>query len=195
METSFYLSSRTRMLPRLMLLISLFCSGCLVAAEAPLRKAPEFAFRLPQGGEQLLSSYRGKVVSIEFIHTTCVHCQQASQIQKRLQQTFSGEGFQAIDVAINPNADLLVENFTKDFQLNFPVGWATSEQALSFLGFPTTKLYVIPQIVVIDKVGYIRAQTTQKGDDSVLDAIRSEDSLARLVRLLVNTKGPTHKSH
>jgi thiol-disulfide isomerase/thioredoxin len=156
-----------------------------------LKKAPELLFRLSDGKEQLLSSYRGKVVSLEFIHTTCLHCQQASQIQKRLQQTYADRGFQALDVAINPNADLLVENFAKDFQLNFPVAWTTTEQALHFLGFPITKLYVVPQIVVIDRMGYIRAETTP--NDPALDAIRSEDSLTGLVRQLIDKSGRPKK--
>ena len=170
---------KRRVLPGLILLGGMLCS-----AAPALQKAPELAFRLPSGEERLLSSYRGKVVSLEFIHTTCVHCQQASQIQKRLQQTYAGQGFQAIDVAINPNADLLIENFAKDFHLNFPVGSTTVEQALRFLGFPITKLYVVPQIVVIDQRGYIRAETTP--NDPALDAIRSEDSLTSLVKQLIS---------
>ena len=163
-------------------------------AEIPLRKAPELAFRTANGQEQLLSSYRGKVVSLEFIHTTCVHCQQASQVQKRLQQTYSEEGFQAIDVAINPNADLLIGNFVKDFQLNFPVGWTTREQALTFLSFSTTKLYVIPQIVVIDRNGYIHAETTPMGEDPVLDSIRGEEALTSLVKRLLSNKGAASRA-
>jgi peroxiredoxin len=179
---------RTRALAALVVL-----NGMLCFPAAPLKKAPELALRLPDGKEQLLSSYRGKVVSLEFIHTTCPHCQQASQIQKRLQQTYADRGFQAVDVAINPNADLRVENFAKDFQLNFPVAWTTPEQALTFLGFPITKLYVVPQIVVIDRMGYIRAETTPKGDDPALDAIRSEDSLTGLVRQLIDKSGRPKK--
>lgn len=145
--------------------ILILFAGIAGAAAPPLKKAPELAFRLPAGQDRLLSSYRGKVMSLEFIHTTCMRCQQASQIQNRLQQTYAGRGFQALDAAINPNADLLVENFVKDFHLNFPVAWTTPEQALNFLGFSIVDLYVVPQIVIIDRKGYIRAQTTPKGND------------------------------
>lgn len=155
-------------------------------AQKPVRRAPELAFRSTSGQEQLLSSFRGKVVSLEFIYTTCMHCQQASQVQRKLQQTYADRGFQAIDVAINQNADLLIENFGRDFHLNFPVGWTTPDQALTFLGFPLGKLYVVPQIVVIDRAGYIRAQTTPKGDDPQADAIRSEVSLTNLIGTLIN---------
>src|SRR5579875_1251456 len=152
----------------------------------PQRKAPELAFNIPGSGQQLLSSYRGKVISLEFIYTTCVHCQHASQVQKRLQADYGSQGFQALDVAINPNADLLVENFVKDFGLNFPVGWTNADQAVAFLQFSPSDRHVIPQIVVIDRKGYIRAQTSVKGDQlQGSDAIRVEPALTNLVKSLL----------
>src|SRR5690349_12294294 len=82
------------------------------------RKAPELAFNVPGQGQKLLSQYRGKVVAIEFIFTTCPHCQAASKVMSKFQQEFGPRGFQAIDIAVNDNADLLVENFAKDYQVN-----------------------------------------------------------------------------
>ena len=41
----------------------------------------------------------------------------------KMQERYGSRGFQAIDVAIDPNADLKVENFAKDHQVKFPVGW------------------------------------------------------------------------
>jgi protein-disulfide isomerase len=48
-----------------------------VTAMAPLpRKSPEFTIVEPSGKQTLLSSYKGKVVVLEFISTSCPHCQQ-----------------------------------------------------------------------------------------------------------------------
>ena len=56
-------------------------AGCLVFADtSALRKAPELAFNIPGQGQKLLSQYRGKVVALEFILTTCPHCQAASRV-------------------------------------------------------------------------------------------------------------------
>ncbi len=63
--------------------------ACLAAVAASLtfadslesvRKAPELAFSLPAKGQQLLSQYRGKVVALSFIFTTCPHCQAESKV-------------------------------------------------------------------------------------------------------------------
>jgi hypothetical protein len=175
------------------LALAIALSSAPASGQAPSsaqRKAPELSFNVPGSGPQLLSAYHGKVISLEFIYTTCVHCQHASQTQKFMQENFGPKGFQALDIAINPNADLLVENFSKDFGLNFPVGWTTPDRAVSFLQFSPSDRYVVPQIVVIDRKGYIRAQTTVKGDDvKGADAIRMEPALSNLVKSLVDESG------
>src|SRR5205807_1023300 len=100
------------------------------------RKAPELAFTVPGEGQKLLSQYRGKVIALEFIATTCPHCQAASRMMTRYQQELGPRGFQALDVAINAldenpdpnNANAVVTKFIKDFQVGFPVGWVTRDQ-------------------------------------------------------------------
>ena len=145
-------------------LFSLSIFSCLAIsllgadADVALRKAPELAFSVPGQGQKLLSQYRGKVVAIEFIFTTCPHCQAASKIMSKYQGEFGPRGFQALDIAVNDNADLLVENFAKEYQVAFPVGWVARDQMLSFIGF-TSGRYVVPQFVLIDRKGMIHYQT------------------------------------
>jgi thiol-disulfide isomerase/thioredoxin len=140
-------------------------SGYLVAADTPpLRKAPELTFSIPSQGQKQLSDYHGKVVALEFIFTTCPHCQAASKLMTKLQDEYGARGLQVIDVAINPNADLLVENFAKDFRVNFPVGWTTAQQMQAFMGFGDNR-YVVPQLVLIDRKGYIHYQTPALSSD------------------------------
>ena len=93
--------------------------GLTATSEMIVRKSPELAFTIPGQGETLLSQYRGKVVALEFILTTCPHCQAASQMMNKMQERYGGRGFRAVDVAIDPNADLLVENFVKEDQVEF----------------------------------------------------------------------------
>jgi len=50
------------------------------------RKAPEFTIVEPSGKPTLLSSYKGKVVCVEFLYTTCPHCQAASQVFSKMQR-------------------------------------------------------------------------------------------------------------
>jgi thiol-disulfide isomerase/thioredoxin len=143
-------------------------AATVLAADAPApRKAPELAFTLPVEGAKLLSQYRGKVVAIEFIMTTCPHCQAAAKVMTKFQQEFGSRGFQALDLAINvllpgtspESASAQVSAFATTYQAGFPVGFLPQDQMLAFMGFSILDRMVVPQLVLIDRKGFIHYQT------------------------------------
>lgn len=150
------------------------------------RKAPELAFTIPGQGQKLLSQYRGKVVALEFIWTTCPHCQAWSKTMTKFQQEMGSEGFQAIDVAINDNADLLVENFSKEQGVNFPVGWTLKDQMLAFMGF-NSAYYVVPQLALIDRKGVIRYQTPERESED-WDKLMKEDVIHQHIKEMLSER-------
>jgi thiol-disulfide isomerase/thioredoxin len=163
-----------------------FISALLFAADTNTpRKAPELAFTVPGQGQKLLSQYHGKVVALEFIFTTCPHCQAASRVMTKFQQEFGSRGFQAIDVAINDNADLLIDNFIKDYQVGFPVGWTPRDQMLTFMGFSMAERFVVPQLVLIDRKGLIRYHTPPLADDAY-GKLMSEDAIRQHIEELLS---------
>jgi thiol-disulfide isomerase/thioredoxin len=163
-----------------------FVTALLFAAETNTpRKAPELAFNVPGQGQKLLSQYRGKVVALEFIFTTCPHCQAASRVMTKFQQEFGSRGFQALDIAINDNADLLVDNFVKDYQVGFPVGWTPRDQMLTFMGFSLAERFVVPQLVIIDRKGMVRYQTPPLADEAYGKLI-SEDVIRQHIEELLS---------
>ncbi len=171
-------------------LATLLASLVFSAGTADVRKAPELTYSVPGKGEQLLSQYRGKVVALEFIFTTCPHCQAASKYMTKLQSEFGNRGLQVIDVAVNPNADLLVDNFAKDFQVNFPVGWTTSEKMQSFMNF-TSQRYVVPQLVLIDRKGYIHWQTPATTEDAGWEKLMNPDTIRQHIEELLGQTNST----
>lgn len=170
-------------------LLSVVC--CAIAASLTfadalenVRKAPELSFTVPGKGPELLSQYRGKVVALSFIFTTCPHCQAESKYLTKLQSEFGSKGLQVIAVAVNPNADLLVENFAKDFQVNFPVGWTPSDQMQTFMGFSSQR-YVVPQLVLIDRKGNIHWQTPATTDDGTWEKLMNQDAIRQHIEDLL----------
>jgi thiol-disulfide isomerase/thioredoxin len=115
-----------------------------------------------------ISSLKGKVVGLLFVHTTCSHCQHASQVFTKLYQEYRSRGFEAVDVAFNPMANLYVKDFVKDFQIGYPVGFGSPDDVLKYLGFSVMERYVVPQIVWIDRQGNIRSQTQPNSSDDKL---------------------------
>lgn len=171
---------------------ALFGTSLFASDEGTVRKAPELAFSIPGQGQKLLSEYRGKVVALEFIYTTCPHCQAASRAMSKLQIEYGSRGLQVIDVAVNPNADLLVENFAKDFQTTFPVGWTSADQMTTFMGFSPGR-FVVPQLALIDRQGNIHYQTPAI-EDGNWDKLMKEDAIRTHIEELL-AQGNSSTSH
>ncbi len=167
--------------------------ACVALSVAPLlladslehlRDAPALSFSVPGKGQETLQQYRGKVVALEFIFTTCPHCQAASHFMTKLQSEYAARGLQVIDVAVNPNADLLVENFVKDNGVNFPVGWTTQAQMQQFMGFSDAR-FVVPQLVLIDRKGTIHYQTPALSNDDSWSKMMDEKAVRQHIEQLL----------
>jgi peroxiredoxin len=145
----------------------LLLASLSLSAQAPVpRKAPEFAIVEPGEKQTLLSSYKGKVVVLAFIYTTCSHCQAEVGILSKLQKELGPRGFQPLAVAFNDNAGMLVNAFVQNFHPGFPIGYASRESVVSYLKLDENVLWNVPQIVLIDQKGMIVAQSSVKsGDD------------------------------
>jgi len=161
-----------RIAPATALLAALFTSGLAVQAAAPVpRPTKEFTIVMPSGKQTLLSSYRGKVVMLAAMFTTCPHCQRLSKIITTLQGELGPRGFQALGVAFNDEVNTpnnasnaqVTAQFVSQFQIGFPVGYAPRESVLSYLGISEVESWAVPQVVIIDRKGVIRAQSASRG--------------------------------
>jgi len=166
--------------------LSLFAADA-VSSSTP-RPAPELTFTIPGKGPQQLSQYRGKVVALAFMSTTCPHCQAKSKELTKLQEDLGARGLQVIGVATNANADLLVENFVKDFKIGFPVGFMSSEHVVTFMNFSPTDRWVVPQIALIDRKGVIHYQTTAT-ETPEWDKLMAPEALRAHIEELLNMGG------
>jgi len=168
-----------------------FCANAWTVPTLP-RKAPEFTIVETDGMKDtkttLLSSYRGKVVVLAFVHTTCPHCQAFSQELMKLHAELGPKGFQPIDVAWNDHAKLLVPGFVSSLRLDFPVGYVDGvgymseyEPVMHFMGFSIMDRPVVPLLVVIDKKGIIRAQSPPEGDPNLQDEAKLRELIVSLL--------------
>ncbi len=181
---------------RTALLSLLIAPLVLIAQQSSARKAPELAFHVPGHGEELLSQFRGKVIVLEFIETTCPHCQASTKVMTRLQNEYGSRGFQVLQVSVNAlqvgggspqGADQVVSDFARQFGVNFPVGWISMSEMQAFMGWAGGR-FVVPQLLLIDRRGYIRLQTPQLGGGDY-EQIVNEQSLQQHIKELLGTAG------
>lgn len=129
------------------------------AAQQVPRKAPDWAISTVNGEPITLSQYKGKVVLLAFILTTCPHCQKTVGYLAKDQQTYGPRGFQVLASAIDQGVPGVIPPFVKQFQLPFPVGYNTDGDAmLRLMGYDRSHLPLMPILLFIDRQGMIREQ-------------------------------------
>jgi thiol-disulfide isomerase/thioredoxin len=144
------------------------------------------AFPTTDGGVVETWKHLGKVVCLEFILTTCPHCQETSRILQRMQDTYGPRGFEVFAVATNPMSHMLIPDFKKEFMVRFPVAYSPSERANEYLQHPSIQIMYMPQLVFIDRKGYIQRQVP--GGDSFFNKPDQEKNIRAQIEKLLASK-------
>src|SRR5665213_207525 len=154
------------------------------------RKSPEFTITEPSGKPMLLSSLRGKVVVMPFMFTTCPHCQRFAQDLTQLEKEFGPRGVVFMGTVFNDTNAAMAAQFVKEFNVGFPVGYATRDQVVSYLGLSVLDRWVVPQVAIIDRKGNIVAQSAATGSPE----LQETGSLRTLLDKVVKLNGTTGRA-
>jgi len=163
------------------------------SAEIP-RPAPDFAIQLANGKQMKVSDYRGKVLGLTFILTTCPHCQHTTQLWDNIYPDLAPKGLEVVEAALNDNPD--IPAFVSQFKVPFTVGKAGVLPTLDFMQWPKDKRPLVPFLVFIDRKGMIRAQYTGV-DEAFFDANQEQHMRDEVTKLLIEGGGkakPAHKT-
>src|SRR5712671_2754336 len=101
----------------------LACSAALAADTA--RPSPAFTITRTGAAPLTLSQYRGKVVALAFIYTSCSHCQQLTTELNLIAREYQPRGVQILECAFNGDAIPTMPEFLQRFEPSFPVGYST----------------------------------------------------------------------
>lgn len=160
----------------------------LAAQEPKLpRKAMPLEIVMPDGTKLSTSKYAGKVCAVEFLFTTCSHCQEASRHLSALNREFGPKGFQPIGAAFNEGAMMLVPAFVKDYNVNYPVGVVSREKVLEYLSYSTMIRLTVPLVAFIDRKGNLRYQSNPMGTE----VLHSEQRMRQIVEELLKEPAGT----
>jgi cytochrome c biogenesis protein CcmG, thiol:disulfide interchange protein DsbE len=119
--------------------------GGVRSAAAQHALAPDFSLPNLTGQQVTLSSYRGKVVLLDFWATWCGPCKEEIPHLVDLQNWYGSEGLQIIGVSMDDSPGP-VREFSQQFKMNYPVVMGnakTGELYGGILGLPIT--FVIGQ--------------------------------------------------
>ena len=160
----------------------MLCSAPPRYAAGPIpRPAPQLEIT-DAAGKHMLSNYKGKVVVVQFLLTTCPHCQAFSQLLTKLENEYGPKGFQAIGAAVNEATPEMAKDYAAHYAPNFPVGPLNHDLVYSFMGFSVMERPGFPQIAVIDRKGQIREQTST---EMIAQPLQNEQHLRGLIEKLL----------
>jgi peroxiredoxin len=165
----------------------------LWAAQIP-RQSPDFTIQLTNGKQIKVSDYRGKVLGLTFILTTCPHCQKTTQLWDNIYPDLAPKGLAVVEAALNENPN--IASFVSQFKVPFPVGTAEVLPALDYIQWPKDKRPLVPFLVFIDRSGVIRAQYTGV-DEAFFDNQQEQHMRDESEKLLNEGAGkakPAHKT-
>ena len=115
----------------------------------------ELALKDLFGAEQRLSSYKGRIVILNFWATYCVPCRKEMPDLARVQNEYAALGVQVIGAAADPLTDQAkVRQFIKDTKVNFPVWLGASADDMKRFGLGSA----LPGTVIIGRDGKVIAQ-------------------------------------
>lgn len=185
------------LMPKLIALILISALATWAQLEPPAavpHKSPDFFISNPSdpsGKVAQLSSLKGKVVVLAFLFIQSDHCLKVARTLNKLNSELGPRGFQAFGIVfdppkIQPSNGNLVQPWVNYFKFTLPVGFATKEQVDTYLGRTGKDLLAIPQIVVIDRAGMIRAASGTRVDPTLED----ENSLRTLLDSLLKESPP-----
>ncbi len=129
----------------------LLCALALSAAD-PVRRAPGFCLIDTTGQWQDLADYRGKVVVLEFMQTTCPHCAALVPVLTGLRQKY-GDKLAVLSVALSPDTPQAMSQFASGHKLSYPLMLDMGQVAVSYVRAGSINF---PSVYLIDGAGMIR---------------------------------------
>lgn len=141
---------------------------------APTQQLPAPDFTLPQldGHDLRLSSYRGKVVLLDFWATWCDPCREEIPHFVDLQQRYGDRGLQIIGVSMDDSPDP-VRPFYQQFHMNYPVVMGTAQTGAMYggiLGLPIAFLITRDGHIYTKHIGATPAEVFEKEIKSLLES-------------------------
>jgi len=162
--------------------IALAATFLVSGAQVP-RPATDLAWVSSDGQKLQLSNYKGKVLVLEILSTTCPHCQFTARELSKLQSEFGSKGLQVLGMAINEDAN--TTEFVRQNQVTFPVGRGQRDAALGFLQHSVMSPLYFPGLVFVDRNGVIQGQYS--GSDPFLSEAEQPKNLRATIQKLLSS--------
>jgi peroxiredoxin len=136
--------------------LALCASTAFAAGELSNRQAPGFALPDVQFKTHDLNDYKGKVVIVNIMRTTCPHCTAFSKILDAAEKKYAGQ-VKILGIVNPPDSQDAVKRYLLTNNLSTTLLFDCGQMAASYLKVtPQNPSFEVPHFFVIDQKGAIR---------------------------------------
>ena len=141
-------------------LIWVFAAGAALlfaAGDLSNRRAPGFALPDPQYTRFYdLQDYRGKVLLIDFMSTTCPHCMLLTTTLEKVKEKY-GDKVAILGVVLPPDNADTVAKYMSTHRVTVPIVCDQGQMTISYFNAKPGQSHIdVPHLFIIDKQGMIR---------------------------------------
>jgi peroxiredoxin len=133
-------------------ILMFLCATALIFAQRAPQRAPGFCLVDTTGEWRDLYDYRGKVVVIEFMQTSCPHCAAFVPKLSAIAQKYAGK-VQVLSIALPPDNPKTMADFVNGHQITYPLLLDMGQVAGSYVRVPNLRF---PHLYLVDADGMIR---------------------------------------
>jgi thiol-disulfide isomerase/thioredoxin len=147
----------------------LVATSLLVSGDLSNRRAPGFALPDPEYQHFYdLQDYRGKVLLIDIMSTTCPHCLLLSTTLEKVKEKY-GDKVQVLSVVLPPDNQETVSKFRAVNKITVPIICDMGQMTISYLNArPGMSKIDVPHLFIIDKSGMIRNDFSYNDQDKAV---------------------------
>ncbi len=148
----------------LRLILALTCLLVSVQGASTPRPLADISVPVAEGKKIRLSQYRGKVMVVALISTTCEHCISSMDLLSKLQKEYGPRGFQAFGIGADDVAAKMIGPLARIRQYGFPLGYLDHNTTMQLCDFKADDHPFVPIYMFVDKKGTVRFQYAGKDD-------------------------------
>lgn len=171
-----------------LLLAASSLSVVFAAGELSGRRAPSFALPDLNLNYHDIQDYRGKVVIVDIMRTSCPHCLAVSKNLEKVKAKF-GSRVAILSIVNPPDNQAAVSRFLVENKLTTPVLFDCGQVSAVYLKVtPKNPTITIPHVFLIDQQGMIRNDFVH--EESTKGILEGDGLAAEVEKLLNRPAGP-----
>lgn len=141
---------------RILLSLALCATALFAAGETVGRRAPGFSLPDTSFKQHDSQDYRGRILIVEFMQTTCPHCATFSTVLEQVAAKYAGK-VAVLSIVNPPDTMQNVSRYATAHKVTSPILFDCGQVAASFVqGTPQNASFSLPRVFIIDGKGIIR---------------------------------------